>query len=178
MASIHYEKVDISSRALKALKRDFDKAPKENKIGRWYAKRHYSQLNRERKQGYHWLYLSGPGAIHCTCGLVVTEAGSGAEEVYVPSELMLDSIQRVRGHRNLPSGCGETVALIVNFVMDWDVKDYLWDVFCQECSSFELKKLLLDARSFVKEHNRKCGTSLRRQRRLLKKVGEEMDSES
>ena len=37
MASIHYEKVDVSSRALKALKNDFDEAPKEKKIGRWYS---------------------------------------------------------------------------------------------------------------------------------------------
>ena len=171
MASIHYEKVDVSSRALKALKNEFDEAPKEKKIGRWYAKRHYSQLSRERQQGYHWLYLSGPGAIHCTCGLVVKEEGAGAELAEIPEVLKLDEIQRIRGHRNLPSGRGEAVALIVNFVMDWEVKDYLWDVFCQECSSFELKKLLLDAKEFVKEHNRKCGSSLRRKRRLDKKAG-------
>ena len=169
MASIHYEKVDVSSRALKALKNDFDEAPKEKKIGCWYAKRHYSQLNRERQQGYHWLYLSGPGAIHCTCGLVVKEEGTGAEVVEAPQVLKLDEIQRIRGHRNLPSGRGESVALIVNFVMDWEVKDYLWDVFCQECTSFALKKLLLDAKEFVKEHNRKCGSSLRRKRSLQKK---------
>lgn len=170
MSSIHFEKVDVSSKVLKSLEENLKKAPKEKKIGRWYAKRHCSQLSRDRKQGYHWLYLSGPGSIHCTCGLVVRCEGTGIEVIDGPRELKLDEIQRVRGHRNLPSGRGETVALIVNFVMDWSLKDYLWDVFCQECSSFELKKILLDAQVFVKEHNRRCGSSLRRKRSFQKKV--------
>jgi len=62
----------------------------------------------------------------------------------------------VRGHKNLPSGQGETVALIVDFLFDDQVKDYLWDVFCQECGQFEVKQFLLDARTFVKEHNSRC----------------------
>ena len=171
MPSIQYEEVDVSEKSLKQRQALFDAAPIEKKMGLWYAKRHYSQLDRERKQGYHHLYLSGPGAIHCTCGLVVKDEGDGAELIEDVADLKLDEIQRVRGHRNLPSGRGVTVALIVGFEWDRSIGDYLWDFFCQECSSFGLKKDSLAAKLFVKEHNRKCGTSLRRRRSIQKKVG-------
>ena len=98
------------------------------------------------------------------------EKESVVEVVKAPVNLKPDENEKNCANLNLRSGRGESVALIVNFVMDWEVKDYLWDVFCQECSSFELKKLLLDAKEFVKERNRKCGSSLRRKRSLQKKV--------
>ena len=175
MSSIQYEKVSITEEELESLRKKQDHAQGWGKWAAYKTWLHYANLKRWRAQGHHFHYLTGESETdgdkwHCTCGLIMNSLGNGAEESTLPTGIKLDGVQRYRGHVNLPSGRGETVALIVNFVMDWNVKDYLWDVFCQECSSFELKKLLLDAQAFVKEHNRKCGSSLRRKRSRLKKV--------
>jgi hypothetical protein len=73
----------------------------------------------------------------------------------IPS-IKLDDVQWVKGHVNLPSGRDRTVALIYDFFYAEVVQNYLWDAFCQECGEVVQKKVLLEAKEFVKEHNKTC----------------------
>ena len=173
MPSISYEKVDLSERRLTALKREQDRAEGMQAYYRFKAWLHYANLKRWRSQGHHFIYTTrvhpdDSRTLHCTCGLFVGSEDLAAQDVQVPTGLVLEGIQRVRGHLNLPSGRGITVALIVNFSYSERLKKLLWNVFCQECSSFELGKLLYEAQDFVKEHNKRCKPSLARQKKLLK----------
>jgi hypothetical protein len=161
MPSITYEYVDVTKDSIESLERRMNAAKGWGKWASFKAWLHYANLKRWRDQGHHFHYLTGGHSdrgpsLHCTCGMVLESDGEGAVQIESPAELNLDSVQKVRGHRNLPSGRGVTVALIVNFVFDDQVRNYLWDVFCQECGSFELKKFLEEAQRFVKEHNKRC----------------------
>ena len=63
----------------------------------------------------------------------------------------------VRGHVGLPSLKGETVALIIDFIYREDLNAYLWTVICQQCGDYQVEVKNMDAKSFVKTHNRICG---------------------
>ena len=161
MTYIDYEKIDISDERLASLHRDMEKATKEQKYGRFKAWLHYANLKRWRNQGLHFWYLSGPDSKHCTCGLIIGLEGTQEAEKLGYTEiggLKLDKVHIYRGHRNLPSGRGITVALITSFEYREDLKDYLWNVFCQECGEVSLKMFLLEAKEVVKEHNKRCKT--------------------
>ena len=173
MPSISYEKVDLSERRLAALRREQDRAEGMQAYFRFKAWLHYANLERWRSQGHHFVYTTrvysdNSRTLHCTCGLFVGSEDLAAQDVQVPTGLVLEGVQRVRGHLNLPSGRGITVALIVNFSYSEHLKKLVWNVFCQECSSFELGKLLYEAQDFVKEHNKRCKPSLARQKKLSK----------
>lgn len=165
MPSIYYEEVDLSQERLESLRRKIDLEVREKKYFRFKAWLHFANLEMWRGQGHHFRYMTGGRAAgspasYCTCGLVYSSDGEGASLVDIPAGITLDEVQRVRGHRNLPSGRGESVALIVEFFFDNLLKKDLWDVFCQVCGAYEQKKVHEVARRFVKEHNRRCGTSL------------------
>ena len=159
--AIGYEKVDLSERTLERLRQEMEKAEPLKRFGRYKAWLHYANLKRWREQGHHFHYLSGPNSIHCTCGLVINRDEDGSfdwdvSEVGEISSLKLDDVHWVKGHLNLPSGRGRTVALIYNFFYAKEVNKYFWDAFCQECGSVTQKKVLLEAKEFVKEHNKTC----------------------
>lgn len=161
MSFIEYEKIDLSEETLEKLHAKIAKAEPLKRYGKFKTWLHYANLKRWRDQGHHFHYLSGPTSIHCTCGLVVNcpEDGSFLVDVVEKGSLSnanLDRIQLVRGHRNLPSGRGITVALIHNFVYEQESGQYLWDAFCQECGNSVLKISNLEAKEFVTEHNRRC----------------------
>ena len=163
MSYLRYEINDLSEDRLNRLHREFELAPNERKYGRFKAWLHYANLKRWRDQGLHFRYASGgKGDMYCTCGLIVGDEGvQEAERLNVsgPAELELDDVHQFRGHRNLPSGRGITVALITSFEYREDLNDYLWNVFCQECGEVSLKKFLLEAKEIVKEHNARCKRS-------------------
>ncbi len=161
MSFIEYEKIDLSEETLEKLHAEIAKSEPLKRYGRFKSWLHYANLKRWRDQGHHFHYLSGPTSIHCTCGLVLKSAGDGSflrdvEEKGSISNIDLDRVQLVRGHRNLPGGSGITIALIYNFVYEQESDQYLWDAFCQECGDSVQGNSNLEVKGFIKEHNRRC----------------------
>ena len=164
--TISYENVVVTEAELRRLKAAQNAAPIEQKYGRFKAWLHYANLKRWQKQGHHFHYLSGDNAEYCTCGLVLHEHGTFDQEIAVVISqnvenkldgIELEQIQMVRGHVGLPSLKGETVALIIDFIYREDLNAYLWTVICQQCGDYQVEVKNMDAKSFVKTHNRICG---------------------
>jgi len=159
MPSLRYEEIEVSDELLSDLKADFDKAPPEKKIGRWYAMNHYSRLRRYRSQGFHLNYLSGADARHCTCGLVIHEGrGEPAVEVSLPkgSSVRLDAVQSYKGHRNLLGESEFSVALVIDHKFSWELREDLFEGLCQGCglaTGFIRWKLVAE---FCREHDANC----------------------
>ena len=164
--TISYEDVSVTQVQLRELKAAQHSAPAMQKYGKFKVWLHYANLKRWQKQGHHFHYLSGENADHCTCGLVLHENGTSDQEIAVVISknvqkkldgIELEQIQMVRGHVGLPSLKGETVALIINFNYNDELNDYLWTVICQQCGDYQVEIKNMDAKSFVKTHNKICG---------------------
>jgi len=164
--TISYQNVVVTEAKLEKLKDEQDKAEGMHKYGRFKAWLHYANLQSWQRQGHHFHYLSGDNADHCTCGLVLHENGSSDKEIAVVISksvqdkldgLNLEQIQKVRGHVELPSLEGETVALIIDYIYREDLNDYLWTVICQKCGEYNVELKNMHAYSFVETHNKLCG---------------------
>ena len=165
--TISYQNVVVTEAQLDKLKKDQEEAAKGMaKYGRYKAWLHYANLQSWQRQGHHFRYLSGQNAEFCTCGLALHENGTSDQELAVVISkavddkldfLNLEEIQKVRGHVELPSLKGETVALIVDYIYREDLNDYLWTVICQQCGEYEVERVNMDAYAFVETHNKICG---------------------
>jgi len=164
--TVTYEDVVITAEYLRQLKADIKAADVRAKYGLFRSSLFYGNLRRWQRQGWHCEYENGPGTTHCTCGLVLNENGTADQEIAVVISkgvqhqldgIMLEQIHKVRGHMELPSLKGETLALIVGFIYKEAVGDYLWTAICQQCGDFEVEVKNADAKSFVKTHNKICG---------------------
>ena len=165
--TISYQNVVVTEAKLDKLKKDQAEAAKGMaKYGRYKAWLHYANLQSWQRQGHHFRYLSGQNAEFCTCGLALHENGTSDQEIAVVISkavedklegLNLEEIQKVRGHVELPSLKGETVALIVDYIYREDLNDYLWTVICQQCGEYEVERVNMDAYAFVETHNKICG---------------------
>jgi hypothetical protein len=149
----------VTQADIKSRERAIQRAPKNQKLGRWYAYRHYAQLDYEQGQGFHHRYLVGHVdervKEHCTCGLIIDQS----EEQLLAQprvDLQLELVQLVRGHRNLPSCKGSTLALIVRQRWIEETDERKWTAYCQECSEVIHEVPLTLAQNFVKEHNANC----------------------
>jgi hypothetical protein len=71
----------------------------------------------------------------------------------------LEQIHLAWGHRELPSLKGDSLALIVGFIYREEIDEYLWTSICQRCGDYQIEVKNDDAKSFVKTHNKICGTS-------------------
>ena len=163
--TITYQDVAVTEEKLRRLKAEQNAAPKDAKYGRFKAWLHYANLKNWQRQGHHFHYLSGTNQKHCTCGLVLNtqEVPSGVPAEFVDPQIIqkldgisLDDVQKVIGHKNLPSLRGDAIALIVDFEYQESFKTYLWTVICQRCGEFLVLVANADAKSFVKTHNRIC----------------------
>jgi hypothetical protein len=164
--TVTYEDVLVTAEYLKQLKAEIKAADVRAKYGLFRTSLFYGNLRRWQRQGWHCVYTNGPGTTHCTCGLVLHENGTAAQEIAVVISknvqhkldgIDLEDIQLTRGHLGLPTLKGETVALIVNFVYKEDINEYLWTSICQQCGDYQIEGKNADAKSFVKTHNRICG---------------------
>ena len=164
--TISYEYVVVTTEDLREMKAKLDAAPDKAKYAIFRALLFYGNLRRWQKQGFHWLYTSGPGTQHCTCGLVLNENGTSDQEIAVVISknvqnkldgLELEQIQMVRGHVGLPSLKGDTVALIVEYIYREELDYYLWTAICQQCGEYVVGVRDTEADSFVKSHNSICG---------------------
>ena len=127
-------------------------------LGKFYAARANAALKRDRANGYHWGYLKGEGKTICTCGLVFDPKAPGAQDHLIPPnpDLELAMIVRVRGHRNLPTLKGFTVALISSHGYGWRGQDQTGTAFCQSCREFIEEVGIGEAQRFVEQHNQSC----------------------
>ncbi len=161
-----YVNTFVDTAYLDKLKKEMDEANSPNKYGRYKAWLHYANLKSWQEQRWHWAYLNNSGKkMHCTCGLVI-EIGAMSnltkKSLKKFTELKLDQVQSISGHRILPDLNETACALIVNYHPVFDENIYLWDVICQSCGSFELKISNQIAKDFVKFHNKRCKSWLRR----------------
>jgi hypothetical protein len=164
---VTYENVVVTAEYLREMEAKLAAAPNNAKYGIFRTRLFYGNLRRWQKQGLHILYTSGPGTQHCTCGLVLHEIGTSDQEIAVVisknvrnklEAIELERIQLVKGHKELPSLKCETVALIINFNYKDAIDDYLWTGICQQCGDFRIDVKDNEAKSFVKTHNRICGS--------------------
>ena len=172
--TVTYEDVLVTAEYLKQLRAEIKTADVRAKYGLFRTSLFYGNLRRWQRQGWHCEYESGPSTTHCTCGLVLDENGTGDQEIAVVLSsavlakldgIELEEIHLVRGHLDLPTLKGETVALIVNYVYKEDISDYLWTSICQQCGDHQLEVTNKEAKKFVKRHNKVCGST------ILKKKG-------
>lgn len=162
MPSLRYVEIDVSEERLAELESNFAKAPSEKKLGLWYAKRHYLQLQRYRSQGLHFNYLSGQDSHHCTCGLVIIENNQGvrpAIQVSVAHRKGLDNVQSYRQHRNLQGESEFSIALIIDHRFSWERKKDQFQSFCQECGKKSEFVGWKAAITFCKIHDLNCSSA-------------------
>ena len=163
--TIGYEAVVVTDAKLDQLKAAQNAAEGMQKYYKFKAWLHYANLKRWQGQGHHFHYLSSEGAIHCTCGLIMyTDAREGEGPAVAISDsvakalesLELSPLQKIRGHRNLPSLRGDSVAITVDYVWVEERDVYLWSVICQGCGAYEVEVLGRDAQEFEDAHNESC----------------------
>ena len=167
--TVSYEDVVVTEAKLDKLKKEQKNAKGMAAYGRHKAWLHYANLRSWQREGHHFRYVSGENAEFCTCGLVLHANGTSDQEIAVVISksvatkldvLNLEDIQRVRGHVELPSLQGETVALIIDLLWREDLHDFLWTVICQQCGDHQVDVTNADAKSFVKAHNTICGPAI------------------
>ncbi len=151
---------------LDKLKREMDEEKSPKKYGRYKAWLHYANLKSWQEQGWHWAYLNNSGKeMHCTCGLAIgigAKSDLNKKSIKKFSGLVLDQVQSMSGHRNLPDLSGTTCSLIINYHPVFEENLYLWDVICQNCGSIKLKISDLEAKNFIDFHEKRCKSWLRR----------------
>ena len=164
--SIGYLEVKVPKEMLLILKKDMNHANPASKYGRYKAWLHYANLESAQVSGMHFLYLTQAGLnvnnkLICTCGLYLEEGGdlSGfriADVIEERSrELLLDPVQKVRGHRNLGDFRSASCALIVGSRYIQSKSRYLYSAYCQECGQMVVELRNEEAKAFVNTHNQK-----------------------
>jgi hypothetical protein len=165
--TVTYEDVLVTAESLKQLKAEIKAADVRAKYGLFRTSLFYGNLRRWQRQGWHCVYTNGPGTTNCTCGLVLNENGTTDQEIAVVISnavqakldgIELEEIHLARGHLDLPSLKGETVALIVGFIYKEEVAEYLWTAICQQCGDHQVHGTNTEAKKFVKSHNNACGS--------------------
>jgi len=153
-----YENNKVKKSEVESRRKAISRAPREQKLGKFFAYRTAGALARDQTAGYHWGYLAGEGKVHCTCGLVSDTTNLEAPPKAVPPEveLKLHPLLLIRGHRNLPSFDGVATALIVSLTLSNAGKTTHSTAFCQLCGSVIQNVSIDAATTFVDCHNNSC----------------------
>ena len=165
--SIGYEDVQVTKEYLQELQQ-VKKAEGWGAYAQFRTRLYYGNLRRRQLQGLHEIVEAGystTGAreLHCICGLYFEDSGPIETEILSrevqrkTQDLELDGIQQVRGHRSLEDFKSITVALLVKFLWEPKIGDYLWTAFCQECGESINLVINSEAKDFVATHNQSCG---------------------
>ena len=150
-----YADVRVSEHLLVRLKKELDNTKGMARYGRFKAWLHYANLKSWQEQGWHFNYVNVNGLEnHCTCGLIIHI--DDESEVKGFEDLILDRVQKARGHRNLPALSGICVAFIYDFKYMGELNTYWYTALCQVCLSHTELSPGAEARVFVDEHNDKC----------------------
>ena len=166
MSSIGYLEVKVPKEKLLKLKEDMDRANPASKYGRYKAWLHYANLESAQESGMHFRYLTQSGLLVadkfiCTCGLYIEE-GEDLPSLFIAAEiedksreLLLDPVQKVRGHRDLGDFKSASCALIVGSRYIQSKSCYLYSAYCQECGEIVFEIRNEEAKAFVNNHNQK-----------------------
>lgn len=170
--TIGYEDVQVSEEVLQELQR-VKKVEGFGAYAQFKTRLYYGNLRRRQLQGLHELVeevfsSTGFRTLHCICGLYFQDSKPRETELIsrevqiMAQDLNLDEIQKVRGHRSLEDFKSITFALLIKFLWEPKIGDYLWTAFCQECG--ESIKLVInsEARAFVAAHDKTCSGGVSR----------------
>ena len=164
--SIGYTDVSVSPELLARCEAEKHKATGWGKYGKFKQWLHYANLDRWQKQGHHFHYLTDVSYERkrwiCTCGLYLDE-GDSVEERTISRDIslklgqrLLDRLQTIKAHRSFEDFASPVCALIIDFVWEPKVGDYLWTAYCQECGDVIIESRNEVAKKFVHDHNSKC----------------------
>jgi len=164
--SIGYVEVKVPKEKLLKLKEDMDRANPAFKYGRYKAWLHYANLESAQARGMHFRYLTQSGLrvadkFICTCGLYIKEGEDlpslfiSADIAYKTRELLLDPVQKVKGHRDLGDFKSASCALIVGSRYIQGKSNYLYSAYCQECGEIGFEISIEEVKAFVNTHNQK-----------------------
>jgi len=164
--SIGYVEVKVPKEKLLKLKEDMDRANPASKYGRYKAWLHHANLESAQSSGMHFHYLTQSGLrvadkFICTCGLYIEEGEDlpslfiSADIAYKTRELLLDPVQKVKGHRDLGDFKSASCALIVGSRYIQSKSYYLYSAYCQECGEIGFEISNEEAKAFVNTHNQK-----------------------
>jgi hypothetical protein len=153
-----YDDNKVTSAEVEGKRKAVSRAPKEKKLGKFYAYRSAGALERDQAAGYHWGYLTGEGKVYCTCGLILDSHDNEniLKMAYPSIDLKVGPIVFVRGHRKLPSQDGLAIALIAELSLINQGSTYVATAFCQGCGEVVEKEPLLVAQEFVSTHDSSC----------------------
>lgn len=161
MKTFSYVDNEASQARLEELRIEFESATADQKYNRYRAWLHYANLERWRNQGHHFFYLTMYSASNeklvCTCGLAVMESDFpklpqiSKETRKTLSELELDCLQILKGHRDFETKEPVSAIIVKYFVVGED--SYKWACFCQSCGLFESPTTNKAAKKFCKRHN-------------------------
>ena len=161
---IEYTSNKVTDEKVSALYHDLRSAPKERKLGRYFAWRHTASLQRDQERGYHWGYLiigSPEGnKVQCTCGITIPQVEQKVDWSEPKITGILSPIQRTRAHRNLPDQKDEVVAIIFEFVYRTEANRHFASGYCQECGTTMIDEELSVVRVFINQHNEECRATL------------------
>ena len=169
--SIGYEDVEVTEELLTEYEREKELAEGWAKYARFKAWLYHANVRRRQLQGLHENCLVGVSAdglrtVHCICGMFFqgSDLKDGSQisgEVRKKTKgLGLDEIQEVKGHLNLEDFHSITVALLVDFLWEPNIGDYLWTAFCQECGKYVERVKNAVAKQFVSRHDKSCGGAI------------------
>jgi len=164
--SIGYRDVSVSPELLARYEAEKQKATGWGKYAKFKQWLHYANLNSWQKQGHHFHYLTDVSFERkrwiCTCGLYLDE-GDSADERTISRDIalklgqrLLDRLQTIKAHRSFEDFRSPICALIIDFVWEPKVGDYLWTAYCQECGEEVVESRNEVAKKFVQDHNSQC----------------------
>lgn len=126
------------------------------------------ELDGMQKEGLHTAYLEADNQLICTCGLTLLDQRSEFDgETYIADNLnkellskfpqiKAEDIHTVRGHQRLPRCSDKAVALIYERTWDENLREFMFEAFCQECMQQISGVPGKEARAFVRIHNKSC----------------------
>jgi len=153
-----YDDNKVTTGEVESKRKAVSRAPREKKLGKFYAYRSAGALERDQAAGYHWGYLTGEGKVYCTCGLILDSNDNETilEMAYPSINLEVGPIVFVRGHRKLPAQDAMATALIVKLSLINQGSTYVATAFCQGCGDVVEEKPLSVAQEFVSNHDSSC----------------------
>ncbi len=158
-----YDDNKVTPGEVESKRKAVSRAPREKKLGKFYAYRSTGALERDQAAGYHWGYLTGEGKVYCTCGLILDSNDNETilEMAYPSLPLRVGPIVFVKGHRKLPSQEELATALIVGLSLINHGSGYIASAFCQGCGEVIQEAPHATARKFVEAHEASCAPSLK-----------------
>jgi|GEM_PF-2006848 len=158
-----YDDNKVTPGEVESKRKAVSRAPREKKLGKFYAYRSTGALERDQAAGYHWGYLTGEGKVYCTCGLILDSNDNETilEMAYPSLPLQVGPIVFVKGHRKLPSQDGLATALIVGLSLINHGSAYIAAALCQGCGEVIQEAAHATARKFVEVHEASCAPRLK-----------------